>query len=261
MQHYDTAPGTFTLADSDLFRSIGESRGIVTPQRVSPTMNIGRPVNLQSKDRDAMITKVAWHESLDELGRRNYGKGKALALGTMVLTHVTGVEMGRMLSRRNPKLYDDRTDNRGILREYRSLSGKFQTYARNQDKKMAEQQRGAVLDPEQRGDYEILARAWGVGAFAVAENPENFGKCDLSVVFEDEDDSLLRTELSDTWKFLDNEGYDTSIVDKTRAPHLSVYDAFHPLSVVATSRVMFPNTIDLLAPQIFISSNDSINPR
>jgi hypothetical protein len=256
MARLDSTPGSYTLGNSELFSRLGGQNGLPSRQRIAPEMRFGRPVNIQ---RDGGINSLIlneWHDFIDTLGQENYGAGKATALGSLVVTHVNAVEMGRMLGRKYPDLFNDRPNFKNILRAYRSIKSDYVDYVRGRDKEMAEIQCLAVEgDQASQEDYDRNAKLWGVAGFALDRQPDNFGKCDYSIVFTHDDRVVLQEEMHDTWQFLRGQGFDTSQIDRARKPHLSVFDSYHPLGSVGLKDVAIPEQIVLMPPTAFVRSN------
>ena len=148
-------PGSYFIGESDLFQSLGSPAQINEIPDITPEMRIGRPVFTNDDRGVNTLLKREWHDYSDEIGSKNYGRGNAVAYGSMVLTHVKAVEMGRMLDRSMPQLFAGRPDNKRILQAYRSISREYTDFVREQDTEVVIAQNNAVFSNDMdRDEYE-----------------------------------------------------------------------------------------------------------
>lgn len=203
------------------------------------------------------VTPLAsqWRLSLDQLGHVNYGKGVALALGSVHVTYVSAIEMGRMLEAKFPKVYQNR-------RKTRQLHGKvadhFMTYTRQKTQDHVDSIFGRIelnnaenIDAAKQFDdavsEEVDTRKWAVGAFVLDEwmHPESRI---LGMGFDTQDE-LMHEEMADCLTFLQDEGLDTRFVDRNRQHHIRVFEALQPVATSQLHIPEFPVQIDLLPPK------------
>lgn len=247
--------GSYNVADSDTFHRIGEARGVLTPQRIRPQLSMGRAVNRSNSDSN-IVLKDSWHDYLDEVGAKNYNRGKAKAYGSIVVTFVTANEAGRMLAKKHPDLYEGSTlVNRRLFQILNRIKRDYHDFVRDNSFQEAQVQAQAANGSDLLFDRERSERKWIDGIFNVGQSPEPFGKCDVSLVFARDHEEILTEEMEATWGFWKEEGYDVSLVDRRRRPHMSVFDAFASLSEVAVRGADVPTRVALHPPKAFYNEN------
>ncbi|HSH55692.1 MAG TPA: hypothetical protein VK983_02595 [Candidatus Limnocylindrales bacterium] len=91
-------------------RRVERDQTAMTP--VFPELRVVRTVQ-----RDQKGLTDDWHMFLDDVGERNYGIGRAHALGSAAVVMVPAKEMGRMLQERYDRVYQSRERALEIQRE------------------------------------------------------------------------------------------------------------------------------------------------
>jgi hypothetical protein len=94
---------------------------------ITPTWPEMRIIRQANTDRGSYHTDT-WREFLDDLGHRNYGKGKAHSLGSLAIVYVPARDMGRMLQEKYPKIYMNRART---IKLQRSLAETVRLFVRD----------------------------------------------------------------------------------------------------------------------------------
>jgi hypothetical protein len=249
-------PGSYELGDSRLFADLGAERLGNRLQPVAPNARIGRLANL----KDERETVRGWNDYLNELGRKNIGKGNARALGSVALTYVDSKELGRMVEQKQPALFEGRINYPSLLNYYRRIKGDYARFVQERSDALVVLQNKGVFEDLSDIDGARIGNKWFHGVFEVRVGLQNFGKCNESVVFEESDEEILEEEMHDTWNFLRSEGFDTKKINSGKRPHLSVFDAFNPIAYVSLMSPAKPNTIGLDPPLIHVNNNSPSKP-
>jgi hypothetical protein len=246
-------PGSYTVGDSELFAQLGESLDPNLQQKTPPEMRVGRATNIEDP------LSYGWHTHLDRLGRKNYGRGKAVALGSIALTYVNAKENGAMLLRKFPDLFGARVQPKRILQTYRRFAEEYNAFARENDRIAVEARNAMMVDfQDEAQDLDEAYRQWGVGAFTVRPQPYSFGKNDLSVLFHPQDEEVLREEMRATWDFYRASGFDTRLIDRNRRPHLVKLETFRPIGQVSLRSEAQPMEIGLMPPHALVCDNSPL---
>jgi len=131
-----------------------------------PLLYVGRQVDLRCGSR------FAWHDYLDEIGQRNFGRGKAKAYGSMAVSFVTANEMGKMLSAKLPHIFADK-DAARIEQYYRQLAKAYRAFVAEQAQVVLEAYNAAVLhSPEVDWDNDKSTKLWANMLFDTSSQPQ-----------------------------------------------------------------------------------------
>jgi len=186
-----------------------------------------------------------WDTFLNDIGRRNYGKGKAVALGSLACTYVTATEMGRMLHRKYPKAFESRRKTEQLMRSFRR---DFQSFVRaseraalkglpppaTEDVILAEQDlEETITSIAAREQSARESLPWGIGFFTV-KGFEKYGKNEIGLDLSD--NQTYYTERDEILGYLQAEGLSTAEIDLSRQPHSVIFEAFRRVRMLTVGR-------------------------
>lgn len=230
------------------------------PGNLVPELRVIRGVNL-----DVDIAPL--HRLADALGRRNYGKGTAAAVGSWAVTMVSATEMGRMLEAKYPKVYESR---RKTLELHRRFAKHYQQFVQSAAKGIDDQIFCGVQvrheidrlvgDNFDEADELIEAVApdvddtlWVPASFGISGYGKFASDClGLNLA----NNEAFAIEMEGTLDFLKWEGLNTNIVDRDRAAHITVFRTFGNLGGTALTALQPPTMIALEAPRMWVNSNE-----
>lgn len=215
-----------------------------------------------------------WNEFLNALGRLNRGKGKAFALGAMACSYVTAVEMGKMLQKRYPDVYENRAKtiqmHRRFARHYNEFvsrkerAGLEAVFAKTERMRVFEESEAftGVFSPDEIGDQaygDIVLEVpkpgyigWNLGTFAV-KGLQKYSRNELGLDLSPNDQ--LYNEWQETIDYCRHEGLDTKFIDRNREPHLVVFETFGVLGSVMLKAPNNPGKIALDPPAALVNTN------
>ncbi|MEO5627482.1 MAG: hypothetical protein ABIQ89_01180, partial [Candidatus Saccharimonadales bacterium] len=209
------------------------------PAQLVPEVRIVRGVNLE-------VPEVGYLNTLANfLGRRNYGKGTAVAVGSWAVTMVSATEMGKMLQAQYPKAYDSR---RRTIQLHRRFAKNYAQFVENSAKGVDDQafrtlqvrhELETIVDLDDELDALIEEAApdvndtqWVDASFGVT-GFDKFGHSDLGLDLRNNEAFAIETE--STISYLAGEGLNTNIIDRSRDPHIVVFETFGSLGGAALS--------------------------
>lgn len=196
-----------------------------------------------------------WNDYLNVLGRVNYGKGNAYALGSIAMTYVSATELGKMLEKKFPKVYQDRSKTKQLLNRFQRDYNQFvrhksQQTVDNEIDSLMFDKIGLEIDVD-----ETDPRIWGVAELAVSSQIGIFGSKKLGKkmgLYVNEE--FIEDEMVNTIEFLEHSNLDTKFIDDERLPHISLFESYQPVvhSGLKGSREK-PTTITMDSPMAITS--------
>jgi len=247
-----------------------------------PELRIIREVNFYESDN--------WNDFLNEVGSQNRGKGKAIALGSMACTLVSGQEMATIMrTHYGNKVFFDRSKLLGNMRKLAANFNGFvelnlnQAVAARND--MLEQEIAEANFRGKEAEYgEIHITPWPIfeqneteskdddtdntedkyprsvwesGSFAV-KGVDRFGRNEFGLDLSG--DKRLASGNSEVINFLRHEGLPTHLVDRMRKPHLVFFEPFTHLQLghLRINNVEIPKDIVLNEPIAIVNPNGNI---
>jgi hypothetical protein len=258
------APGSYSLGESRLFSRVGKERSVTSGakvQRVEPKARIVRPINLKASRGEI----EPWNDYLIDIGSKNEGKGTAKSLGSVAMTFVKDTEMGRMIMKKSPELFENKFGYPNLLAYLRHLREDYARFSESKSQEVVAKQQLAAIGRYDGIDAWQEAHTkhsqWYYGDFEVQAGLQNLGQKNQSLVFDETSNHVLEEEMHQTWEFLGTHvGLDISLIDQNRRPHLTVYEATYPIALVALRTTVHPCAIGLAPPHIRVNSNSPSHP-
>jgi len=215
-----------------------------------PEVRIIRQVSIHPDDNERLRNAV------DYLGQKNYGKGKATAIGSLACTYVSAEEMARMLENKYPKIYQNR---RKITQMQRRMAKDYKQFVQNSGRSVEE----AVMsgfrvqidghDDEQTDVFPLIDEMkWSAGDFFISD----YEKYSHNTIGLDLSENLtLMAEMDETVAYLRDEGLNINSIDRTREPHLSIFTTFGSLGNTSLHAMSHPNPVTLELPKMWVNSS------
>lgn len=244
-----------------------------------PSIKIVRSANYEVPEAEA------WNVFMNHLGARNYLKGTGRSLGSLACTYVSAREFAAMIEKKyDQKLTSNRSDSLQLMRRISRNYNQFvddegQTglkllvdlsdFARTKidsDVAMAAQSDEEIEDQflkwceedelpfdEQRAATEERSDKllWGIGSFVV-NGLDSYGHNKIGLDLSGNEQ--LYKERDKTVDFFRAEGFDTGLIDRSRAPHLTVFQSFDLVSRTMLVTLDTPRKIVLNPPKALVSN-------
>ena len=203
-------------------------------------------------------TSYEWHQFLDRMGHMSYGKGMALALGTVHETVVSAREMSIMLQEKYPKVCQNRNKLADL---HNRLRKDFNQFVRANGQDVIDTVFGDLsltgpAEIDRAIEERVDGRIWNGGSFVVGSLELDLGTGrDLGFTFSPEDEQVLDEESRRVFEFLGSNGLNTNKIDENRRRHLTVFKLFNHLKKPDGVRLPseHPVRIDLLPPKALAS--------
>lgn len=188
-----------------------------------PSVRIARGVSLNDE-----TDVCCWGDFQNVLGRENYGKGNAYALGSIALTYVDATELGKMLNAKYPKAYQDRSKTKQLVTRFQKDYNQFVKYKSRQ---LVESQTDSLIYEKIGADISlesdnIDSRTWGIASVAVSSQIKAFGSKRIGMRIDEE---FIDKEMQFTIEYLKDSKLDVKFIDPDRSPHISLFESYEPV--------------------------------